>query len=637
MKPFLKILLTFFIATNFYAQTKVDSLINDAVTKKEENYYKVQKHFRRIRFTNEEIANFLKRSQEENYKVGEVFALNLKGRSHRNITEYDKAEEYYKSALELARKIRSVEGEVITLNQLGVIYRRQDKVKGALNYHQAALEIISKIKNPNEDFKVSHSISVNSIGNIYLTIRQYELALAKFQESIEIQKELNDLRGLAINHQNIGYAYQNIGDLDLALENFNKSLEYNNLNNSDLGRVICHNSISNILIKQGKYNEAYNYINDIVPTAEELGNRYYLSEVYNTIGWALIKKNNLDEAEEYLYKSLKIGADNNIPSSLSVSYLHLSELHQKQNNFKEALEHFQSSIDIDKKTFNEKNIRWVTNLMSNFEDEIKNNKIVRLDKEKKIAELNLTKSRNILIITFVSLALFSVVLYSIYRQRLLKNDKKILMLEQEALQSQMNPHFVFNALNSIKLYIINNEQKNAVYYLNKFSKLIRNILDASKVKEVSLSEELSTMNLYMSIENIRFSNEIEYSERVDEDINLESIKVPPLILQPFLENAIWHGLSSKKGSKKVSLEVLKISEDFIQIDIEDNGVGREQAFRIKKNKSLNRRSIGIDLTKQRLQNFTNEFKDDFSLDYFDLKDAEGKAIGTKVSIKIPLS
>lgn len=637
MRLFLRTLLFFCITVGCFAQSKVDSLITSALDKKEENYFELQKHFRRVRFTNEEIDNLLDRSKKARYRLGEVFAYNLQGRARRNITEYYKAEERYKLALELSRKIKSVEAEVVTLNQLGVIYRRQDKVRGALNYHQAALAILSKLENPNKDFKVSHSISINSIGNIYLAIKQYELALDKFEESIRIQEELNDLRGLAINHQNIGYAYQNIGDLDLALENYNKSLEYNNLNKSSLGKVICHNSISNVLIKQGKYNEAYNYISEVVPVAKGLENRYYLSEVYNTLGWSLIKLNKLKDAEDYLYKSLKIGTDNNIPSSLTVSYLHLSELHQKERNYKEALEHFQSSIEIDKKTFNEKNVRWVTNLMSNFEDEVKSNEIVRLDREKKIAELNLTKSRNILIITFVSLALFSVVLYSIYRQRLLKNDKKILMLEQEALQSQMNPHFVFNALNSIKLYIINNEQKNAVYYLNKFSKLIRNILDASKVKEVSLSEELSTMNLYMSIENIRFSNEIEYSEKVDENINLEGIKVPPLILQPFLENAIWHGLSSKKGSKKVSLEVHKVSDDFIQIDIEDNGVGREQAFKIKKNKSLNRKSIGIDLTKQRLQNFTNEFKDDFALNYYDLKDKEGNATGTKVSIKIPLS
>ena len=109
-------------------------------------------------------------------------------------------------------------------------------------------------------------------------------------------------------------------------------------------------------------------------------------------------------------------------------------------------------------------------------------------------------------------------------------------LKLTSLLSQMNPHFIFNALNSIKLYIINNEPKNAAHYLNKFSKLIRRILEASTTKETTLQEELETMDLYMTLENIRFNNEIDFQIKVDENLNL--IKVPPLVLQPFLENAI---------------------------------------------------------------------------------------------------
>ncbi|WBX73779.1 histidine kinase [Tenacibaculum pacificus] len=253
-----------------------------------------------------------------------------------------------------------------------------------------------------------------------------------------------------------------------------------------------------------------------------------------------------------------------------------------------------------------------------------------------MAENKLLQNRNILIIALILIVLFAVLLYSIYRQRLLKNDKQILLLEQDALRIQMNPHFVFNALNSIKLYVINNDQKNAVFYLNKFSKLIRKILESSNVKEVTLGEELKTMNLYMSIENIRFSNAIIYTEDISEYLNVETIKIPPLILQPFLENAIWHGLSSKKGEKKVQLSIHKQVKEFIQIDIEDNGIGREAAFRIKSNKTLNRKSIGIDLTKERLKNFSIQFEKEYSLIYTDLIDEKGKVKGTKVSLKIPL-
>ena len=208
-------------------------------------------------------------------------------------------------------------------------------------------------------------------------------------------------------------------------------------------------------------------------------------------------------------------------------------------------------------------------------------------------------------------------------------------LKLTSLLSQMNPHFIFNALNSIKLYIINNEPKIAAHYLNKFSKLIRKILEASTNKEVTLQEELETIDLYLTIENIRFSNEIDFNINVDENINLETIKIPPLVLQPFLENSIWHGLSSKKGNKKIKVYVSKKTSNHIQIEVEDNGIGRIASAKIKSEKSINRKSIGINLTKERLTNFVKNYNNNFSIVYEDLKDSK-KTTGTKVILKIPL-
>ncbi|WP_275315077.1 tetratricopeptide repeat-containing sensor histidine kinase [Tenacibaculum bernardetii] len=636
MKFFLVTILFFLTTITCLSQNNVDSLITGALLKKETSYFKLQQHFKRARFTDNQIKNLLEESKKSNYVIGEIFAKKVEGRLFRNITEYDKAVESYNEALRLAKEIESKEAEIVILNQLGVVYRRQDKIRSALNNHQAALEIVTQIESPNEDIKKSNSITINSIGNIYLALKQYGRALEKFNQSILIQDSLDDKRGLAINHQNIGYAYKNIGDLDLALENYQKSLRYNTLNNDKLGKVICHNSIADVLIQKGKYNEAYQYIAEVVASAEEISNRYYLSEVYNTYGWVSIKLNKDEDAEDYLERALKIGLENNILSSLTLSYAHLSELNQKKENYKKALEYYHKSIDVERRTYNNKNVRYVNSLIDRYDSEVNTNKIKDLAKENEITKLKLLRNRNILIIALVSIALFGVLLYSIYRQRLLKNDKQILLLEQDALRIQMNPHFVFNALNSIKLYIINNEQKNAVRYLNKFSKLIRSILESSTVKEVNLAEELKTMTLYMSIENIRFSNAIVYEEKISSIVNLEVIKIPPLILQPFLENAIWHGLSSKKGDKKVVLSVEKISDEFVQIDIVDNGIGRKEAFRIKSNKTLNRKSIGIDLTKERLMNFSSQFQNDYSLVYVDLLDESGNVKGTKVSLKLPL-
>ncbi len=215
-------------------------------------------------------------------------------------------------------------------------------------------------------------------------------------------------------------------------------------------------------------------------------------------------------------------------------------------------------------------------------------------------------------------------------------DKDLAELTVSTLRNQMNPHFIFNSLNSIKRYIIDNDKKEAVFYLNKFSKLIRKILRSTIQTESSLEEELEILELYMNIENTRLNNTVILSINVDTSLNLSTIKVPPLITQPFIENAIWHGLAPKKTNRELKIEVLKANKNQVQINIVDNGIGREKSERIKEKKLHKRASVGIQLTKERLQHFSRDFKNPSSIMFTDLYEND-KPLGTKVSIFIPLS
>ncbi|MBQ0786652.1 MAG: histidine kinase, partial [Oceanihabitans sp.] len=255
--------------------------------------------------------------------------------------------------------------------------------------------------------------------------------------------------------------------------------------------------------------------------------------------------------------------------------------------------------------------------------------------ENEIVKLRLAQNKRILLLSVFGALLTLGILYVLNRQKSLKSEKQIIMLEQDMLRNQMNPHFIFNTLNSIKLYIINNEKENAVYYLNKFSKLIRKILVASTEKEISLAEEIETMTLYMNIENIRFDNEIQYKIEMDKNVNAEIIKVPSLILQPFLENALWHGLSSKTKNKEIHVHIEKPKHNAVSIYITDNGIGRVASEKINKQKTLKRKSVGISITKERLDHFSKQFTNDYKLEILDLYDANNLASGTKVIIEIP--
>ena len=575
------------------------------------------------------------KSNEQGYLVGESFAENMLGVYYRNKSRLNQATFLHNKALQLAIKANNKELQVVNLNMLGVINRHTDNIRKALDYHQQALGIAESEPVTTLSLKKSIAVSLNSMGNIYLAINQLDLALEKFERSLTIEKDIGNKQGLAINYQNIGYVLEEFGEYDKALNHYKISLNFNNEINSKVGVVICNNSIGQILLKQGRSEKALEIIEPTLKLAIENENQLYIASTYINLGWAQINTNQLNEGEKNLFKGLEIAKEHNFKTYVSDAYYHLSHLNEKKGNYALALKQYKEGDVIFHSINNEKNSQYVNALRIQYESQKKNSQIRALANENEIVKLKLKESqRNWLVLVF-GVIILAVISLIINRQRRLKDEKQILTLEQDMLRSQMNPHFIFNSLNSIKLYIINNEKENAVYYLNKFSKLIRKILIASKEKKISLADELETMKLYMNIENIRFSNEINYTTKVDENIDLESIKVPSLILQPFLENALWHGLSTKKDDKNIILEITNKNNEFVTITITDNGIGRKESERINKNKLLKRKSVGIAITNDRLANFFKGHQNGYSIEIKDLYDSNQNATGTKVIINIP--
>ena len=573
---------------------------------------------------------------DQNYLDGQAYAFNQLGRKYRNTTQFSKALALHQRALEVADEANNLEFKVYALNMLSVVYRRIDAIKSALDYNQEALELAETVKNPNNGIKRSINVSLNGIGNIYQALEQYDLAIEQFKKSMKLEEELGNKLGLAINNQNIGGCYEEQGKLEEAMQSYLTSLSFNEEIDSDIGRVICKNSIAQIFIKQNKIKEALNILEPTLIASKEEGDKYITSAVHINLGWALMKMKRYDEAEKNLLNGLDLAQKHNSPSGISQAHEFLSELLSSKGDFKKSLEHYKKAQVFDKKISNDRNLRYVNDMIMRYETEKRKSQFEALAQENENVRLELRKNRTILLIAGIALALLAGILYILYRQFQLKNEKKLLTLEQSMLRSQMNPHFLFNSLNSIKLYIINNEKKNAVHYLNKFSKLIRKILEASSLKEIPLAEELETVELYMNIENIRFSNEINFKTIIDKNIDTHTVKIPSLILQPFLENALWHGLSSKKGEKNITLHISKSQDDgFIHIGISDNGIGRAAAEKIKQGKVLKRNSVGIDITKERLANFSRDYQNFFELEIIDLYDDKGKASGTKILLHIP--
>jgi len=207
---------------------------------------------------------------------------------------------------------------------------------------------------------------------------------------------------------------------------------------------------------------------------------------------------------------------------------------------------------------------------------------------------------------------------------------------QQALSQQMNPHFIFNSLNSIQYYILKNDKTTSNRYLAKFSRLMRIILNNSQHQLITIQEELEALGLYIELESLRFKEKFEYNITIDPNLETNIYKIPPLLLQPYVENSIWHGLMHKEeGEGKLEIE-LKIIENKIHCTITDNGVGREKAAEIKSKKTRTYESHGTKITGNRLKLISTLNNIDMQINYIDLKDEQGKATGTRVEINIPL-
>lgn len=259
-------------------------------------------------------------------------------------------------------------------------------------------------------------------------------------------------------------------------------------------------------------------------------------------------------------------------------------------------------------------------------------------------DLKPTFTQSLIFKLLIALLVLSL-LYAVYRYRTyhllkeqqIKSDFKNQLSEVklEALRSQMNPHFLFNSLNSIDNYILSNRPQEASEYLSKFSKLIRNILDFSKHKQISLVEELSTSKLYIEMEQLRFSDKFEYQINVDKAIKQEKVMIPPLILQPYIENAIWHGLLHKEDKGHLSITIAEQGGK-LKIVIDDDGIGRKKAMSIKSKSATKHKSHGMKITEARIRILNELHELGGTVEILDKYDTSSKPAGTCVSIHLPV-
>lgn len=573
-------------------------------------------------------------AQKMGFGTAESFANDLLGKYKRNASEFEAALYYHNEAVRLALEYLDTTMLATAHNGRGVVFRRQDMVAEAMDAHITALEISERVANPSKGLTYATSVALNSLGNIYLAMERWDDAEREFLRSMTIQDSLENPLGVAINNQNLGYVAIERNQLEKALNYFEESLKINDKIDSDFGRVLAYIAIADTYSKMDRADEGLIVLNRVLPIVHEIGDPYHTALAAIVMGTVQQKLGQLDEAKFYYREGLKIANEHDFKSHQVDLFEHLAQIDSLEGNFEAALANFQKGRGIERDIFGQKNQRYVGGLSAKLETTRQRAEIQRLAQENELFKER-SRRTTVLLISIAAGVLFLTGLFFVLsRQRKIIYDRDMAHLEQQRLASQMNPHFLFNALNSIKAFLIDNERDSAISYLDTFAQLVRRILQSSIDETVSLAEELENCKLYVRIENARLNNEVDFSLNVDPSLDLERVQVPPLLLQPFLENAFWHGLQSKEGEKQLDLIIESSNQETTCIRIIDNGIGRIAAEKSKEHRVRKRKSIGVDITRKRLEYYAKQAGKNASFKTLDLIASNGEAMGTEVVVEL---
>lgn len=596
------------------------------------------------------------------------------------------AEKHYKTALRIGLELKNE-----FLMQKGyygsarAVYF-QSKFQNALDTFKIATEIAKKNK---DTFGIIESVS--EMSGLYVDIGDYEKALEIKRDVISIARAIGD-SGLMVNTLlGIGLIYYGIGDhegtkryLDesfaflerrnqgwerrhyyvrlsnyyISIGNFDSALYYNrvNLAMNPVGKLTLQ-SMGELYLQKGDYDSSLFYFNKMQSVLSKYGEgNLSMALMLNYSKLWLAKKDHkksMSYATRVLANARQSGARQYIRDALQL----LATIHKELNKPEEALSYYQQYIVLKDSLSNDQLKGKLYDFKRVAEDESKLAQIELLKKEKDITDKQLkwqqqrakenSQLRNILIIGIILISLLSIFIFRSFslkrkNERLL-NEKiqnelqhKAIDLEMQALRAQMNPHFIFNCLSSINRFILKNETEIASDYLTRFSRLIRLVLIHSQLPVILLRDEIEMLRLYLDMEQLRFKNTFDYEIIYSNSIDPEVIFIPPLLLQPFCENAIWHGLMNKQGEGHLEIK-LSVQDNILTCLIADNGVGRAKAAEFKSKSGERQKSFGLKITSERLALINKEKGVNTNYEIEDILNENGDIAGTKVTLRIGLS
>jgi tetratricopeptide (TPR) repeat protein len=514
------------------------------------------------------------------------------------------------------------------------------------------------------------------LGRYYLRTGFFSESLDYFTNSIDIAKKKN-IKGILPN----GYAgqadvYKVIKDYKnykLALDNMIKeSVKEGNTDAEIRGLYYLGTQLAD---PEKKFKPADSILKMCYEKALINRDTIYLSSSLANLGWVFYLQQMYDSSLVYYNKSLKFSIPGRLHSAAANAYGNIGTINRDLGNTTESLKNYKESIGQAKQVNDWYSLQWVYADMSKmylqkkdtsraylyyvqfkrFNDSLiystnaqgTTDATLRYETDKHRKEVELLslriKNQRLMLYGFSGLILLTIVISLLLyrgsrlkaRRRISEMNQKISEITQANLRQQMNPHFIFNTLNSIQYYMYQHDKLATNNYLTKFSSLMRKVLENSQHTSIPLNDELDALTLYLELERIRFKDKFDFKINVDEEIDVLLFKVPTMLIQPYVENSICHGLIPAERNGFIEID-LKLEKDYISCSIEDNGIGREASQKRKAKSQNNHNSLGTQIVSSRLDLVNALYGTSLKIIYTDLKNDKGEPEGTRVEIHIPI-
>ncbi|MCD6010318.1 MAG: hypothetical protein K0Q79_180 [Flavipsychrobacter sp.] len=554
------------------------------------------------------------------------------GAAYGSTGDYLKGLEHLKAATKMCLDANDKLRLASCYTNTGIIFYYLANYPEALNNHFAALKI-----NEEAGAKMKMANCYNNIGMVYTEQGNKKEALKSTTAALSFYEEFGNKQAIAVTLQNIASINYLLDNDSAALRNYRRALSiYEELDDKN-GIADCYAGFGNIYSDEKNFQQAIKYLLAALGMFEKTDNRYSVAKSLFNIANVYHKQNLYSDADKYAARSLDEAEKISAIEIISEASELLSQVNAATGNYKKSLTYYKSFVASRDSMFGEAQTKKAAQVQMQYEFD-KREALARVEQDKKDAILlSRLERKNIVIYCSTAAFILLLAIVALYiRQGRLRISQQKAELEQKQLRAQMNPHFIFNCLNSIQHFVVANDVKNANKYLSGFALLMRQTLENSKDGIITLRKEIAYLENYLSLELLRFEDKFTVEITCADDVNADAIEVPAMIIQPFIENAIRHGLCYLEDR----LGVLKIQfykkEGCLYCEVDDNGIGMERSRMLKERNQIAYESHGMELTRKRLALVSKGYGSDYSIEVVNKKNNNGEPEGTIIIIKFPL-